>query len=448
MREHRTASNENRAQAKQRLRVAMFVHEFPALSETFVLNQITGLIDLGHDVTVFATGPRGDPIMHPDVQAYRLLDRLHYRAMPANRFARLLAAPAVAAQCAPRRPGALLKSLNLTRYARDAWSLSLLYWVNCLRAQKAFDIVHCHFGTVGREVAFLREIGAIRGRLVVSFHGVDMSACLEHGDGLYRHLFERGDLFLPISEHWRQRLIEMGSDPTRTRVHRMGVDLTRFPFQDRARISAGRPVEILTVGRLVEKKGIEYGLRAVARLASHGMPLRYSIVGDGPLRAGLEELARALGIAEQVVFLGWQHQDRVVEILRASDILLAPSVTDSEGDQEGIPVTLMEAMASGVLVVSTRHSGIPELVSSGMTGLLAEERDVDGLAGALARLWSDPGLGERMAVAARAKVVAAFDVGALNKRLEAEYRMLLSVPAASPGAVTNPPVAGALVQRL
>jgi colanic acid/amylovoran biosynthesis glycosyltransferase len=282
----------------------------------------------------------------------------------------------------------------------------------------------------------------------VSFHGVDMSACLEHGDGLYRHLFERGDLFLPISEHWRQRLIEMGSDPTRTRVHRMGVDLTRFPFQDRARISAGRPVEILTVGRLVEKKGIEHGLRAVARLASHGMPLRYSIVGDGPLRAGLEELARALGIAEQVVFLGWQHQDRVVEILRASDILLAPSVTDSEGDQEGIPVTLMEAMASGVLVVSTRHSGIPELVSSGMTGLLAEERDVDGLAGALGRLWSDPGLGERMAVAARAKVVAAFDVGALNKRLEAEYRMLLSVPAASPGAVTNPPVAGALVQRL
>jgi len=432
MREPRSAYDNVRADPGRRLRVAMFVHEFPALSETFVLNQITGLIDLGHDVTIFATGARGDPMMHPDVHAYGLLNRLHYRGMPESRVARVLGAPVAAVRCAFRRPAALVKSLNLARYAGDARSLSLLYWSSCLRAQEKFDIVHCHFGTVGREVAFLREIGAIGGKLVVSFHGVDMSACLEDGDKLYRHLFEKGDLFLPISDHWRQRLIGMGSDPPRTCVHRMGVDLRRFPFQ-RWTKAAGRAMEILTVGRLVEKKGIEYGLRAVAQAATRGMPLRYSIVGDGPLRDRLERLADDLGIGGQTTFLGWQDQERVIEMLRTSDILLAPSVTDKNGDQEGIPVTLMEAMASGVLVVSTRHSGIPELVSSGTTGFLAEERDVGGIAHALDTLICDPGLGERMSVAARAKVAAAFDIGVLNRQLEAHYRMLLSsgVPAAS-----------------
>lgn len=418
------------------LRIAMFVHEFPALSETFVLNQVTGLIDLGHDVTIFATGPRHDPLVHPDVDTYGLQDRLHYRNMPVSRFERLLKAPGVVFRWPPERKKALLRSLNIARYAGDARSLSLFYWSNNLGWHEDFDIIHCHFGTVGREVALLREIGAIRGKLVVSFHGVDMSACVGNEREIYRHLFEYGDLLLPISDRWKRRLIEMGSDPKRTRIHRMGVDIERFPFQSRSRIP-GRPAEILSVGRLIEKKGIDYGLHAIASLAASGIPVRYSIVGDGPLRARLEMLALELGISEIVSFLGYQDQERVVELVRESDILLAPSVTDSNGDQEGIPVALMEAMASGVPVVSTRHSGIPELVSDGVSGFLAEERDVEGLARALGVLLDDPELRKRIAWAGREKVAAEFDVRMLNRQLEAYYRTLVATPASAPASPAN-----------
>lgn len=426
---HRSGDRVKRGgvQVAESLRIAIFVHEFPALSETFVLNQVTGLLDLGHEVTIFAIGPRRDPLVHPDVLSYGLHERLHYRDMPASRVERLLKMPGIVFRWPPGHRKSLLKSLNLSRYGGDARSLSLLYWSNRLSKHADFDIIHCHFGTVGREVAFLREIGAIRGKLVVSFHGVDMSVCVGGGEQIYRHLFEHGDMFLPISDRWKRRLIEMGSDPARTWVHRMGVDIQRFPFQ--AGSSApGRPGEILSIGRLVEKKGIEYGLRAVASLLSRGVPVRYSVVGDGPLRARLESLACELGISHAVAFLGYQDQERVVELVRASDVLLAPSVTDSKGDQEGIPVALMEAMASGVPVVSTYHSGIPELVTSGVTGFLAEERDVEGLARALHDLIEDSALCKRIAVAGREKVAAAFDVHVLNKQLEAHYHALVAAP--------------------
>lgn len=420
------------ALAKRPLRVAVFAYEFPALSETFVLNQVTGLIDRGHHVTVFATAARADPMVHPDVVSYGLDARIRYRAMPAGRIERVMSAPAVAARAGPGNAMPFLRSLNVARYGADARSLSLFYWSGALQAREEYDVIHCHFGTVGREVAFLREIGAIRGKLAVSFHGVDMSACLEAGDGLYRHLFEKADLLLPISEHWRRRLLEMGADAARMKVHRMGIDLERFPFRQRC-ASRDREFQVLTIGRLVEKKGIEYALRAVAGLAASGMPVRYSIVGDGPLRRPLVRLATELGIAGQVHFLGWKDQACVAALMKKSDVLLAPSVTDSRGDQEGIPVTLMEAMASGVPVVSTRHSGIPELVISGETGLLLEERDVLGLRSALAYLWQNQGQAEELSMAARARVAREFDVRVLNARLEAHYEQLVVTSGAPEG---------------
>ena len=419
------------------LRIAVFAYEFPALSETFVLNQVTGLIDRGHDVTVFATAPRADPLTHPDVVSYGLGARIRYRAMPSGRAARVAAAPRVAARAGFGKALPLLKSLNVPRYGGDARSLSLYYWTGALHARDDYDIIHCHFGTVGREAAFLREIGAISGKLAVSFHGVDMSACLEEGDGIYRHLFEHADLLLPISEHWQRRLLDMGADPGRTRVHRMGIDLDRFPYRQRG-VCEGGEFNVLTIGRLIEKKGIEYGLRAVAALAASGVPVRYSIVGDGPLRDELEGLASELGIAGRVAFLGWKDQACVASLMKRSDVLLAPSVTDAGGDQEGIPVTLMEAMASGVPVVSTRHSGIPELVISGETGLLLEERDVDGLFSALDRLWRNPREAARLSMAARARVAHEFDIRVLNARLESCYENLVSGSGARSGAEGEP----------
>jgi colanic acid/amylovoran biosynthesis glycosyltransferase len=214
----------------------------------------------------------------------------------------------------------------------------------------------------------------------------------------------------------------------------MGIDPGRFPFALRER-RQGSLLRVLTVGRLVEKKGVDLGLAAVATLAAQGVIVHYDIVGDGPLRASLEVAAGRLGLGGRVVFHGWQNQAAVARLMAGSDVLLAPSRTDSAGDQEGIPVTLMEAMASGLPVVSTRHSGIPELIDHGVSGWLAEEGDVAGLIEGLARLEGDPYLALRFGRAARERIAADYDVVRLNARLES---MLMRLAAGDVANVVAP----------
>ncbi len=402
-----------------KLRIAVFVHEFPTPSETFVLNQVTGLIDRGHDVTLLAN-KRGDAARaHPEVEAYRLADRTRYQDLPAGRWARLKAAGRLAL-----RPGVdrwrLLASMNPIRFGREAMSLRLFFWTARLAHEAPFDVIHCHFGPMGRTASFLRSIGALSGRLATTFHGVDMSAYLRTAPHFYRELFLRGDLFLPISQLWRRTLIELGAPPERIAVHRMGIDMNRFPFVLRER-RAGSLLRVLTVGRLVEKKGVDLGLEAVAALAAQGVVVHYDIVGDGPLRATLEARAAALGLGNRVVFHGWRNQAGVARLMHGSDVLLAPSLTNSNGDKEGIPVTLMEAMASGLPVVSTRHSGIPELIDHDVSGWLAEEGDTAGLVEGLRRLALDTQLSARYGRAARDRIAAEYNIARLNGRLTALF---------------------------
>jgi len=179
------------------------------------------------------------------------------------------------------------------------------------------------------------------------------------------------------------------------------------------------------VARLVDKKGVAYGLRAVAQAVAAGTAIRYVIVGDGPLRASLESLARELGIADRVTFCGWKTQDEIIALMGEMDALLFPSITGANGDQEGSPVVLKEAMATGLTIVATRHAGVDEIVEHGVSGLLADERDVDGLATALLALARDSALCARFSAAGHAKVAAEFDVHTLNRELQQHYRSLL-----------------------
>ena len=145
--------------------------------------------------------------------------------------------------------------------------------------------------------------------------------------------------------------------------------------------------------------------------------MRLVIAGDGPLRAELETLAATLGVGERVAFLGSVVRDEVWRRLREADAFVLASVTSAKGDMEGLPVSLMEAMAVGVPVVSTRHSGIPELVEDDVSGLLANERDVDGLAACISRLVEEPALAERLAKRGRETVASGFNLQKWNEHL-------------------------------
>ena len=224
-------------------------------------------------------------------------------------------------------------------------------------------------------------------------------------------------LGLCVSQEIRDRLRVLGAPADRLVIHRLGIDLGQFTIgrRDPAR------VEVVMVGRLVEKKGFEYGLQAFARVATAHPNAVLTVVGDGPRRRSLERLASALGIGDRVTFTGVLSSREVSERLRRSDLLLAPSVTGRDGNREGSPMTVKEGSASEVVPLSTRHAGIPEIVEDGTTGFLVNERDVDGLADRLDRLIRDPGLRTRMGRAARQKMEREFDNRAQVDELERLY---------------------------
>ena len=197
----------------------------------------------------------------------------------------------------------------------------------------------------------LRRLGALGGELVVAFRGADTTKYVaRRGPRVYRRTFHDARLLLPVCEFLGRRLVALGAPPERVVVHRTGIDLRRWPYRERGAASDGR-LRLVTVGRLVEKKGIEYLLRAVRILADRRVDVECRILGDGPRRDRLAALAAELGIADRVHFQGRHEQETVRDGIDGSDILVAASVTAADGDEEGIPNVLKEAMALGLPVV-------------------------------------------------------------------------------------------------
>lgn len=374
------------------MRIAVVVSRFPVLSETFIIEQLSGLVERGHDVTVHSLGP-GDPDLdHPLIQRHGLMERVRYA--PPQPVGFLASARMVLEHLARGTHGSrsrLLASLNPIRHGWEVRSLRLFAAVLGTADAEPYDVICAQFGTIGRLTIMLREVGAIRGPIATVFHGFDLSSQIERrGPRFYDELLRQGELFLPVNEPFANTLRSLGADPARIRVLHVGVDCQWHSFAPQDIPEEGA-LRLLSISRLVEKKGIEFAIRSVAELRRRvSRPIRYRVIGGGPLRSALENLVRELGLNDSVELAGPQTPAAVRQSLQDSHILLAPSVTAAHGDKEGIPVVLMEAMASGISVVSTRHSGIPELVQHRVTGLLAPERDPETLADHVEWLLRNP----------------------------------------------------------
>jgi len=177
--------------------------------------------------------------------------------------------------------------LNFVKYGQRSLSLWFTYAIAPLLDTPTYDIIHAQFGTDGLTSLALRDIGALRGKLITTFRGYDISTYVQsNGKDVYQSLFETGDFFLANCEFFRQRAIQLGCDPAQIKVHGSGIDCRRFTFKPRQPAADG-VMRIVTTGRLVEKKGIEYSIRAIAQLLQRYPRLEYSIVGDGELRPEL-----------------------------------------------------------------------------------------------------------------------------------------------------------------
>lgn len=398
------------------MRTAVVTTYFPSVSQTFVLDQITGLLARGHEVDIYALAPEpnSDRVVG---QADRdpLADRTHYQPRtPRHPVARALGIPSLLRGAWRGRAGAALRTVR----SAPAESIGVLYEGAPFLGHGPYDAILCHFGPNGERALRVRDAGMVEGPIVTAFHGMDMSRYVRmHGAAVYRDLFARGDLFLPVSAFWARRLEELGCPTERIAVHHMGIDLSRFKFTVPRMPTVDQPVRVVSVARLVEKKGLPYAIRAIAALRRDGVDIALDIVGDGPLRSSLESLIAELGMANAVRIIGARARDEVARVMGAAHLFAAPSVTARDGDMEGIPVALMEAMSSGVPVVATRHSGIPELVEDRVSGLLVPERDTDALAAAFRWLVDHPERWMEMALAAHAAVERHYNGERLNDEL-------------------------------
>jgi colanic acid/amylovoran biosynthesis glycosyltransferase len=292
------------------------------------------------------------------------------------------------------------------------------------------DLMHIYFGHTG--VHLLPFIEQWDKPCVVSFHGADVAQKPEIKDypAKLRRLFKAVPLVFARSQSLVDRLVHLGCPPEKLRINRTGIPLNEFPFVDREPPRDGK-WRVVQACRLIPKKGVATSLRAFAIFKKDNPGAEFFIAGKGPLQSELEMLAGGLGILRDVHFVGFLPQPKLLELYASSHLFLHPSEISPNQDQEGVPNSVLEAMATGLPVVATRHGGIPEAVDHGRTGFLVAEEDHVGLANAMQLITSSPASLKQMGEHAHVAVVERFGQDAQIDQLESFYEEAITMNGAA-----------------
>ncbi len=286
------------------------------------------------------------------------------------------------------------------------------------------QLLHVYFGHIA--VHLLPLIRAWKNPSIVSFHGADVM--VDMNKPAYREktlqMLKAVNRVLVRSESLQHALLDLGCDEGKIEIQRTGIPLDQFPFRERDVPQDGQ-WRLVQSGRLIEKKGLPVTLRAFATFVRQWPNATLTIAGEGPLLGKLQGLARELNIAEQVSFAGFISQERLRDIYYRSHIFLHPSQTGHDGNQEGVPNSMLEAMATGLPVFATNHGGIPEAIDNGVSGVLVPEHDHKAFARVLLDAAKDPAFLRRIARAGADVVREKFDLRREAQRLEEIYLRLL-----------------------
>lgn len=390
------------------MKVLLVAHSFPRHARdaagVFLLSLARGQLALGHRVLALAPHASG-LAFEEDLDGVAVR---RYRYGPDA--AETLAYAGTMHEQVLRSWRARLRLVGLLHAARRA--------VRAAAASFRPDLIHVHWWFPGGLAVWPGRPGA---PIVLTSHGTDLFLLdrFRAARLLARPVFRAAAQVTVISSPLVERVHALGVDPARVTVVPMPLDESTFRDDPTER---REPDLLLFVGRLIERKGPEFALRALATLRQQGRGTRLVVAGDGPERGALEALGRDLGLGPSVTFLGAVLPEDVAPLYRRASVLLMPAVTDWKGEQEGFGMVLVEAMRCGLPVVATRSGGIPDVVRDGETGLLVPERDPAGLARAAARLLDDPALAGRLARAARADIAARFAPAAIARTFDAVYR--------------------------
>jgi glycosyltransferase involved in cell wall biosynthesis len=396
--------------SQQRLKVAYIMSRFPKLTETFILYEMLAMEEQGVEVEVYPLLREHTEVMHPE--ALPFVKKAHFQ-------------PFLSAE--------ILRA-NLYFLRRDPQTYFGMLWTVLSKNWGSFRFFTGVLGILPKSVLFARQMEAehvnhvhahfashpaAAGFIINRLTGISYSFSA-HGSDLHRdrHMLcekvAESAFVVAISQYNKDLIVTecQGQHQDKVMVIHCGVDTEVFRLRsDKTPYEKGKkPFMMLCVGTLHEVKGQMYLIEACRKLQESGIDFTCHFVGDGPDLPTLTELARQAGLSQNVVFHGRQTQEKIVQLLQEADVLVAPSVPTRDGRREGIPVVLMEAMSSGVPVLASNISGIPELVVNERTGLLAPPKDVIALAEALECYYRDPALRKRLGRAGREKILAEFDL--------------------------------------
>lgn len=352
--------------AKRPCRILFVLDKFPWYTKMIIVNQINMLIEHGHDVRIYSRTTKQSDHVEPEIEKYNLIGRTTYETLPAD--------------------------LNY------------------------FDVIICQYGTEGKLLVPILKERNYQGKLVTCIRGGDITSKIETVSHAYDQLFERGDLFLPVCGYFKYRLVSLGCNESKIKVLHSGIDCSKFKFRERNGLY-DKKIRIVSVGRVSEDKGMKYVIQAVGKLVGRYPNIEYLIIGDGKKTEEFTQLVSRYGIKKNVKMLGWCSQDQIRDILDTSDLFVLPSVTAERGAQEGIPNAVKEAMVSGMPVISTYHSGIPELIQDGVNGFLVPERDGSSLMRRIEYLINNPHLWAELGRNARHTIQTKFENKMVNSQL-------------------------------
>jgi len=402
------------------MRIAVVQSSCPTPSEIFVYSQAVALSRMGHDVSLFGYRSKaadsalrhwfhneiGLPVVHP------------WRVPPTQFGCKALAD--LQGALLPHFKTELKRTKDTGKFGWWADTRHLHFWACTFARQQPFDVIHAHFAPIGAIVAMLKECEVLKSPLVVSLHGADVTSkeSEAHVDsGLYPWLWKHADQYTYNSSFIRERAVHMGFPEDK---------MTRLPVAIGKQFEQGiksvkrsesQSFRVISVGRLVHKKGHITGLKAFKAFLSTCPQACYELIGDGPLRSQVEEFIKDHDLESNVRLMGAMTQSQVRKSMLSADVFLFPSETAPNGDMEGQGLVVQEAQACGLPVIITRHNGVPDGVLVGKTGLMAEEKDWEKMAEYLAELYRDPTRAAQMGERGRKFVIDRYTSGELAQRL-------------------------------
>jgi colanic acid/amylovoran biosynthesis glycosyltransferase len=396
------------------MKICIITTRFPQRSTTFITQHAVGLAKRGHQVTVLSRAP--EQSITPEELKY--LDslnirRFHTPSLPGSFFANNIVYLKRSLQCPrmfrhwlrpsyPWRPGELF---NTHEYHRALQQIQP-------------DVIHVHFGQLTAQLSQFRSVS----KVITTWHGYDANQITrERGNDVYREFFQKDHIHTVGSQFMQRRLQELGAKESNLRLVPMGIDLNRFTYKDRD-VPLGKPLQLLSVGRLHEMKGHRYLIDAIRLLRDRSIDVHLKIIGDGELRQDLQNQIRSLNLDDRVQLLGARLPEAILQAMHDANLFALTGVHAGTGHVETQGVVFAEAQATGLPVIASDVGGSPESLIHGKTGFLCQEKDPSAIAEAITRFVHDPLLLKTFGHDARAFVESRFSLDHMLDSFEQIYR--------------------------